>query len=44
VTIGEAMIKVEDLLQKDNSFEKVLKRLGKNLVNGRKKTCHIPVA
>jgi len=28
VTIGEAMIKVEDLLRKDKSFEKVLKRIG----------------
>jgi hypothetical protein len=26
VTIGEAMIKVEDFLRKDKSFEKVLKR------------------
>jgi hypothetical protein len=26
VAIGEAMIKVEDLLRKDKSFEKVVKR------------------
>ena len=44
VTIGEAMIKVEYLLRKDKSFEKVLKRKGKKLINGRKKTCHITVA
>jgi hypothetical protein len=43
VTIGEAIIKVEDLLRKDKSFEKVLKRIGKNLVNGRKKKYRISV-
>ena len=43
VTIGEAMIKVEDLLRKDKSFEKVLKRLGKKLVNRRKKKTVFPL-
>ena len=36
--IGEAMIKVEDLLQKDKSFEKVLKRKGKKLINPVRKS------
>jgi hypothetical protein len=44
VTIGEAIIKVEDVLRKDKSFEKVLKRLGKNLVNGSKRKYRISVA
>ena len=44
VTIGEAMIKVEDLLRKDKSFEKVLKRIGKKLVNGTKRKYRISVA
>jgi len=44
VTIGEAMIKVEDLLRKDKSFEKVLKCIGIKLVNGRKRKYRIPVA
>jgi hypothetical protein len=44
VAIGEAMIKVEDLLRKDKSFEKVLKHTGKNLVNGRSKKYRISVA
>jgi hypothetical protein len=44
VTIGEAMIKVEDLLRKDKSFEKVLKRIGKKLVNRTKRKYRISVA
>ena len=44
VMIGEAMIKVEDLLRKDKSFEKVLKHIGKQIVDGRKKKYCIPVA
>ena len=43
MTIGEAMIKVEDLLRKDKSFEKVLKLIGKKLVNGRKRKNRIPL-
>ena len=42
--IGEAMIKVEYLLQKDKSFERVLKRLGKKLVIRTKKKYCISVA
>ena len=30
VTIGEAIIKVEDLFRKDKTFEKVLRGIGKN--------------
>ena len=44
VTIGEAIIKVEDLLRKDKSFEKVLKRIEKKLANGRKGKYRISVA
>jgi len=44
VTIGEAIIRVEDLLRQDKSFEKVLKHLGKKLVNRRKKKYRISVA
>jgi chromosomal replication initiation ATPase DnaA len=44
VTIGEAIIKVEDLLRKDKSFEKVLKLMGENLVKGRKRKYRISVA
>ena len=44
VTIGEAIIKAEDLLQKDESFEKVLKRIGKKLANGRERKYRISVA
>jgi hypothetical protein len=44
VTIGEAIIKVEDLLRKDKSSQKVLKRIGKKLINGRKGKYRISVA
>jgi len=44
VTIGEAMIKVEDVLRKDQSFGKVLKRIGKNLVNAKNRKYRIPIA
>ena len=37
VTIGEAIMKVENLLKRDKSFEKALKRIEENLVKGRKK-------
>jgi len=43
-TIGEAMIKVEDVLRKDKSFEKVLKRIGQNLINGKNRKYRIPIA
>lgn len=44
VTIGEAIVKVEDLLQRDKSFEKALKRMEENLVKGRKRKYRISVA
>jgi hypothetical protein len=42
--IGEAMIKVKYLLQKDESFEKVLKSKVKKLVDGGKKKYRISLA
>ncbi|MFA4910652.1 MAG: hypothetical protein WC649_06405 [Desulfobacteria bacterium] len=44
VTIGEAIIKVEDLLRRDSSFEKKLTRMGENLIKGRKRKYRISVA
>jgi hypothetical protein len=44
VTIGEAMIKVEDVLQKDKSFKEVFKRIGNRLEDGRKRKYFISVA
>ncbi len=37
VTIGEAIMKVEDLLKRDKSFEKALKHMEENLVKRRKR-------
>jgi hypothetical protein len=37
-------MKVEDLLKKDKSFEKALKRTEENLVKGRKRKYRISVA
>jgi len=44
VTIGEAIMKVEDLFKKDKSFEKALKRMEENLVKGRKRKYRVSVA
>ncbi len=44
VTIGEAIVKVEDLLRKDNTFGKTLSRMEENLVKGRKRKYRISVA
>jgi len=44
VTIGEAIIKVEDLLRRDRSFERALKRMRENLVKGRKRKYRVSVA
>jgi hypothetical protein len=41
VTISEAIIKVEDLLREDKSFEKTIKRIGENLIKGRKRKYRI---
>jgi len=38
------IIKVEDLLKRDKSFEKVLKRMEENLVKGRKRKYRVSVA
>jgi len=38
------MLEAEDFLRKDKSFEKVLKRIGKKLANGRKEKYRISVA
>jgi len=37
-------MKVEDLLRRDKSFEKALKRMEDNLVEGRKRKYRISVA
>jgi len=37
-------MKVEDLLKKDKSFEKALKRMEENLVKGRKRKYPVSVA
>jgi hypothetical protein len=44
VTIGEAIIRVEDLLRRDRSLEKALTRMGENLIKGRKRKYRISVA
>ena len=44
VTIGEAIMKVENLLKRDKSFEKALKRIEENLVKGRKRKYRVSVA
>jgi hypothetical protein len=41
VTIGEAIMKVEDLLKRDKSFEKALKRTEENLIKGKKRKYRI---
>jgi len=44
VAIGEAITKVEGLLRKDTSFEKALKRMGENVVKGKKRKYRVSVA
>ena len=44
VTIGEAIMKGEDLLKRDKLFEKALKRIEENLVKGRKRKYRVSVA
>jgi len=44
VTVGEAITKVEDLLRRDRSFEKVVKLLEGNVIKGRKREYRISVA
>jgi hypothetical protein len=44
VTIGEAIVKVEDLVGHDKPSEKTLTRVGENLVKGKKRKYRISVA
>jgi chromosomal replication initiation ATPase DnaA len=44
VTIGEAIIKVEDPLRKVKMFGKMLTFMGENLIRGRKRKYRISVA
>ncbi len=44
VTIGEAIMKVEDLLRRDRSLEKTLKRMRERLVKGRRRKYRVSVA
>jgi mRNA-degrading endonuclease RelE of RelBE toxin-antitoxin system len=44
VTIGEAIMKVEDLLKRDKLFEKALKSMEENLVKVRKRKYRVSVA
>ena len=44
VTIGEAIMKGEDLLKRNKSFEKALKRMEENFVKGRQRKYRVSVA
>jgi hypothetical protein len=44
VTIGEGIVKVEELVREDKSFEKALKRMEENVVKGRKRKYRVSVA
>ena len=44
VAIGEGIIKVEELVRGDKSFEKVLKRMEENVVKGGKIKYRVTVA
>ena len=44
VTIGEVPMKVEDLFQRDKSFEKAIKRIEENLVKGKKRKYRVSTA
>ena len=44
VTIGEAIIKAEDLLRRDKTFGNKLTFIGENLIKGRKRKYRISVA
>jgi chromosomal replication initiation ATPase DnaA len=44
VTIGEAIIKVEDQLGRDRAFAKALTRMRNKLVEGRKRKNRVSVA
>ena len=44
VTIGEGIIKVEELVRGDKSFEKALKRMEENVIKGGKRRYRVSVA
>jgi hypothetical protein len=44
VALGEAIMKVKDLLKRDKSFEKALARIEANLIKGRKRKYRVSVA
>ncbi len=44
ITISGTIIKVEDLLRKDKSFERSVKLIGENLIKGRQRKNYISVA
>jgi len=44
VTISEGIMKVEDLVRRDKSFEKVLKSMEENVIKGRRRKYRISVA
>ena len=44
VTIGEGIIRVEELVREDKSFEKALRRMEENVVKGRKRRYRVSVA
>ncbi len=44
VTIGDRVMNVEALLERDKSFEKALRRMEENVVKGRKRRYRVSVA
>ena len=44
VTMGEGIIKVEDLVRGDKSFERALEQMAENVVKGRKRRYRVSVA
>ena len=41
VTISEAIVKIEDILRENKSFERTVKHLRENLIKGRKRKYRI---
>jgi hypothetical protein len=44
VAIDEAITRIEGLLRKDTSLEKAIKRMGENVVEGKKRKYRVSVA
>jgi hypothetical protein len=44
VAIGEGIMKVENLVRRDESFEEALRSMEENIVKGRKKKYRVSVA